>query len=511
MEQNDNKYLRKGIAYLESDDYENAIYNLIMALRQGITKEEIEELQHLSDKTVFQVFKHVAIIFNELKVKPKEKLYLSHITRLSVATKLLTNLHKEEEKGKSQFRMYHIAYANDPTEGTVLFEQLGEPIQESPSEKIQSEEMPYVMVASFCGAINLEELDSLPMWNMYGKDATGIALFFQAEDIAVDNQRQAIPLPTLSIKSSTPFLTPQQNGAILPTKETEPKKANTEDEASPEQLVEPILYKVHYIDRNSDQAKKQNKNEELQNTDKIIKDSLDEIRDNLEKIKKQSEYSKAIQDSLGKIKENLEGIKEQSDNSKAIQDSLDEIKNMEKIKEQNKGQELQGIDKIIQDNFEDIKNNLEKIKEQNEKQELQGTDKMIQKSLDKIEENLKKIKGHDIYNKALEMLDGVRYLIKSTKYQHENEYRLLYFANEDEIPERLKYEEGVHDNFSKPGIYVETNILTELCGIMTAPRVSETQVLEMQYLLQWGKKKLDKLEDNYIHKSKIPYRASRTQ
>ena len=79
------------------------------------------------------------------------------------------------------------------------------------------------------------------MWNMYGDNATGIALLFQAENIAVENQRQAMPLPISSIKSNIAFLTLEQTGAILPTNETEPKETNAEDEASPEQLVEPIF------------------------------------------------------------------------------------------------------------------------------------------------------------------------------------------------------------------------------------------------------------------------------
>ena len=289
--------------------------------------------------------------------------------------------------------MYHIAYANDPTEGTVLFEQPKLNIKE-PSKK-----MLYVMVASFCGAkvkkekaeakkeldnlpmwnmygdnatgIALKELDNLPMWNMYGDNATGIALLFQGEHIADKQEGNAMPLMSL-----------------IKIDNIDSQKSEENDSS---EYVEPILYQVHYIGRNSD------------------------------------------------------------------------------------------IDTKIEKNIGDALNDLRE-------------------------------KDKDKYNKALEMLDGVRYLIKSTKYQHENEYRLLYFASEDEIPERLKYEEGVHDNFSKPGIYVETNILTKLCGIMTAPRVSETQVLEMQYLLQWGKDELNKPEEKkYIYRSKIPYRASGMQ
>ena len=395
-------YLGRAISYLKNDNkanilakadfeyclnYENAIDDLIIALQQGITNEEIDELRSFIDtlseknKPIFQIFESVAHIFNELKVKPDEELYLSHTTGFSVATKLLTGL----RNSKSEFRMYHIAYANDPTEGTVLFEQLKLNIKE-PSEK-----MLYVMVASFCGAEAKKELDNLPMWNMYGDNATGIALLFQGKHIADNQEGNATPLMS-TIKFYGNDIADNQKENAMPLissieiNNTDSQKSKENDSS---EYVEPILYQVHYIGRNSD-----------------------------------------------------------------IDTKITEI-----------GQALN---------------------------------------------KLKEITDPDIHNKALEMLDGVHYLIKSTKYQHENEYRLLYFANEDEIPERLKYEEGVHDNFSKPGIYVETNILTELCGIMTAPRVSETQVLEMQYLLQWGKKKLDKLEDNYIHKSKIPYRASRT-
>ena len=121
----------------------------------------------------------------------------------------------------------------------------------------------------------------------------------------------------------------------------------------------------------------------------------------------------------------------------------------------------------------------------------------------------------DRYNKALELLDGVRYLVKGAKYQHENEYRLLYFANENDIPKLLEYEvENLLDNKdnSSPNkfrIYRETEILENLCGVMTAPQVNDAQFLQIQYLLQFYKKKrhLDKLEEKYIHRSKIPYRS----
>ena len=86
-------YLGIAINHLKNGNYEKAIDDLIIALQQGITNEEIDELRSFIDtlseknKLILQIFESVAHIFNELKVKPDEELYLSHTTGFSVAKK----------------------------------------------------------------------------------------------------------------------------------------------------------------------------------------------------------------------------------------------------------------------------------------------------------------------------------------------------------------------------------------------------------------------------------------
>ena len=210
------------------------------------------------NKHIFEIFQSVAEIFNMLKVNPenwkqnKDTMYLSHMTSFLVGAKLLN------PTSENKFRMYHIVYANDPTEGKVLYKKL----EVSPNTERQNDEMLYVMVASFCGDEDIKELDTLPMWNMYGENATGIALLFKASDIASKNKRHATPFslpydPINHIFSGDKTSENKEQTIPLPDNNA---KVNKE-------TPKPILYKVHYTDPNIKTG------EETDNTidDKIIK------------------------------------------------------------------------------------------------------------------------------------------------------------------------------------------------------------------------------------------------
>ncbi len=366
----------------------------MLLLQHGILNEDVEThrkeiLGEGDDKlseNIFKVFQNVVKILNKLKVTKdsKDKVeYLSHTTKLSVFTQLLP-VH-EHDKKLGAFRMYHIAYANDPTEGTVLFDRLGI----SP-DKREMTDIPYILIASFCGGKDPQALDSLPIWNMYGDEAKGVAMLFNINDIA--SREQGHVMSGSSYRSS------------LPKGNEKNKRESVKEEERGKGKTEPlqILYKVHYVNNQEETRDTQENNEKNENIDEII----------------------------GKIKKELEII-----------------------------------------------------------------------------ENLKPLQAKKIYNKILDLLSGLRYLIKDRTYAYENEYRLVCFASEKNISEVLKIEEDAPEE-RFPRIYVETKILKNLCGVMTAPKVKEEQALRIQYLLHRYKKneELSKLEESPVYKSRIPYR-----
>ncbi len=363
----------KGITNLKDMKYEDAIDHLKSALQYSFNKDEKQIEQDGTANSILAVFENTAKILEELKVTKDNDgtiQYLSHTTKLSVFKQLVSN----KKKSLGSFCMYHIAYANDPTEGEALFNKL----DISPDKATRG--IPYVMVASFCGGKNLQALDNLPIWKMYGDDAQGIGLLFKKSDIAHDKPGH------VEIASRHKDF----------AKDSRNTKNINRNEAPPQ-----ILYEVHYVGSDI-------KNEKSKNIDK-----------NLTNIKK----------------------------------ALDTIKQKE-----------------------------------------------------------------DIYNKTLELLNGVRYLIKDANYAYEQEYRLLCFANVELIPKILQREdsseqtEKTEDTNTGSGqrIYMKTEILKKLYKVITAPKVEKKDALNIQYSLhfyKYEKNEFPKLDEKEpLHTSKIPYR-----
>ena len=63
--------------------------------------------------------------------------------------------------------------------------------------------------------------------------------------------------------------------------------------------------------------------------------------------------------------------------------------------------------------------------------------KDVDKEISNIKDALNKIKDKDQYGETLKLLDGLRYLIKDATYQYEDEYRLLYFAEKDDVSRNI--------------------------------------------------------------------------
>ena len=485
------KYLQQGIDSFNRKDYRTAIDNLNKALRYGVSSENIatykvkafpKDNKESSKEdnianNIFAIFESVHQILDKLKVSkdPKDKAkddskdkvkYLSHTTKLSVFTKFLVPVRSEGEPELGKLRMYHIAYANDPTEGTVLLKHLGI----APEQIEAGANIPYVMVASFCGGEDIKALDSLPMWSMYGDNAQGIALLFQTKDLAYSEpghvgysqQAQAMSnfKSTISKEDGNNSLENKEVSSVLQDKKS------TEKETPPQ-----ILYRVHYLGSDNE----------------------------------------IVNDNIAKIKTNLKQIEEKQQQTMDIHNKILELLNVKN-------------DLSIDELRENIKKFLAEIKKK-QQQTMDIHDKILESlnvtddlDIDGLRENIKAILKQipDIYHKCLELLNGIRYLIKDKSYAYEQEYRLVCFAGTEHIPEILKSEAPTEQDQeqkdiptkSVPYIYIETDKLDKLCAVITAPKASKAEQLYINYLLQLYKKsnKLLRLEEPAIHKSIVPYR-----
>ncbi len=276
----------KGITNLKDMKYEDAIDDLKSALQYSFNKDEKQIEQDGTAKSILAVFESTAEILETLKVTKDNDdtiQYLSHTTKLSVFKQLVSN----KEKSLGSFCMYHIAYANDPTEGEALFNKL----DISPDKATRG--IPYVMVASFCGGKNLQALDSLPIWKMYGDDAQGIGLLFKKSDIAHDK--------------------PGHVGTASRHKDFAKDSRNTKNinrnEAPPQ-----ILYEVHYVGSDIKNEKSKNIDEKSKNIDeksKNIDKNLKNIKEALDTIKQKEDiYNiKQKEDIYNKTLELLNGVR----------------------------------------------------------------------------------------------------------------------------------------------------------------------------------------------------------
>lgn len=204
-------------------------------------------------ESIFNVFQNTAKILNALKVekntsdakKKKDTMdYLSHTTRLSVFTRQLLPIEEGvKPKEVQKFRLHHIAYANDPTEGTALFKTLA--IEPQYTEHAGT--IPYIMIASFSAGKSSQALDRLPIWKMYGDDARGISLLFKTQDIASDERGHVGSSPAPKKEMLKKFSYKREEHAVATAM---PKTKNEKDTKPPPQ----ILYRVHYMGKDDDEG-----------------------------------------------------------------------------------------------------------------------------------------------------------------------------------------------------------------------------------------------------------------
>ena len=244
-----------------------------------------DEIKDDNIKHIFYVFQTVEKILYALKVKniesktddelqvEKDKKFLSHTTHLPVLKQLLptpsTQKERSSQSAKSTFRLCHIVYSNDPTEGDILFKILG--IED------KKETFPYAMLSSFSGGDSLDALDDINMWVRYGGNAEGVSLLFKKEDIVsyVTNRNIGI-YRNLSISY----------------------KKNTNSSY----LSKLGFYKVHYIDVSKHKATntkiEQDKDSKLKTIDDYLKDIEKFLVEKIKPKEKNDEQEEVYKETL---------------------------------------------------------------------------------------------------------------------------------------------------------------------------------------------------------------------
>jgi tetratricopeptide (TPR) repeat protein len=193
-------YTNRGNAYTEKKEYENAIKDYRKALeidpefenakeglnlllnKSGVAVNEGQsvpdtsldylnkEVQDITDKddranilkagagvktTIDEIRKHVFFLSKD---------NITHYTKLKVADILTSDPQKNEE---IKFRYYNVVYMNDPNEGRIVFDWLGNKKIENCFRKGKQEEENNVYLGSF---LPESHEDDLVMWRTYAKD-----------------------------------------------------------------------------------------------------------------------------------------------------------------------------------------------------------------------------------------------------------------------------------------------------------------------------------------------------
>lgn len=127
------------------------------------------------------IYNNIDIIKGVLKVKKdmvkQHDLKLGHYTSLETIKKLIKNKNREEDR--VYLRLTNGRQMNDPLEGKVLLDYILNGYKDSDKNTSSNTWEPTDWYMSSATT----ELDSLPMWKQYGKDATGGMLVYDNEYI----------------------------------------------------------------------------------------------------------------------------------------------------------------------------------------------------------------------------------------------------------------------------------------------------------------------------------------
>ena len=194
-----NAYLCRGFEYIEQRNFLDAFRDFVRADEYDpVLKVEVSEI-YAADQIVaiykdraeedgarafelyFRLFEAISKIWGKLFYAPQRNTEVAHYTSLHTL-KSLAN--------KGRFCLYNAAYMNDPEEGRVLFEIMGETGKGVKKFFYGNDSQPYpspAYIGSFVkvDANEPQQKDELFLWRTYGKhdgqEAAGACLIFKHE------------------------------------------------------------------------------------------------------------------------------------------------------------------------------------------------------------------------------------------------------------------------------------------------------------------------------------------
>lgn len=169
--------LSNGYPKIVEDPEEHQIVRKIFNITKEISNKEKNRY------SLILLYKYIMELKNSLKAKKADtKGGVAHYTSINS----LLNIIRTDESKKSRFRLYNIAYMNDPQEGTILLDALEKlnikNIYEHyyPKENIYKGNKEYTYNNTFIGSFTFNK-DELSLWRSYGEDCKGCSLVFDSK------------------------------------------------------------------------------------------------------------------------------------------------------------------------------------------------------------------------------------------------------------------------------------------------------------------------------------------
>lgn len=148
--------------YLKKGEYNKALENVKYIKKSRTAAGHSEILKPFIDVETKKVTESLRDVIDKIKNKLKfEDGEITHYTKIRAADEIVLK--------KSPFRLSHISYLNDPTEGEELPKYLGIEKQMGVDEKRYA--FSHIFIGSFSGNPN-----ALSLWRFYGDDAEGCSI-----------------------------------------------------------------------------------------------------------------------------------------------------------------------------------------------------------------------------------------------------------------------------------------------------------------------------------------------
>ena len=291
-----NAYLCRGIAYIEQGNFLDAFNDFKKAdIYQPVLKVEVSEI-YVADQ-IADVYKDLdeedggnvfELYFRLLEAISKIQKILFYAPHKNAEVAHYTSLHTLKSLAdKGPFRFYNAAYMNDPEEGRVFFEVMGETGKGVKKFFYEDESQPYPSPAYIGSFVKVdkedEEKDKLFLWRTYGKnagqEAAGACLILKHEG---------------TVFAKTPGA---QTGAMQQLQSKLFVSAGDTSNPKEKQAPKPELYEIVYSDEGNNQELSEELNE-LGESLKLVKKHIEEEKDDTSKKK----LKKLVDDLLDTIR-----------------------------------------------------------------------------------------------------------------------------------------------------------------------------------------------------------------